>query len=108
MLEKNKILAQSAPAAVTETVLFTVLASQNAKIQGLSVCNRGVAPSSFRFWFAIKGADTSIIQYVYFDLPISANNTFFSTLEATLLPGDQVRVYTTQGNLTFTLFGLPT
>lgn len=108
MDEKNKILAQSSPGAALETVLHRVPLTQNTKVQGLSVCNRSPVASSFRFWYAVRGAPTANAQYVYYDLPISGNNTFFSTMEATLLPTDEVRIYSASGNLSFTLFGLPT
>lgn len=108
MLETNKILAQLDLTAAAEQNLYTVGVTQNVRIEGITVCNRSSLQSLFRLNFAIAGETTGNKQFIYYDLPISGNNTFMATLVATLIHGDVVRVYSTQGNLSVTLYGQPT
>lgn len=105
MFEKYKILAQANPVAGVETNLFTAPASQNGKINGITVCNRAAADTTFRVAFIPRGVATAAQHYVYYNLPITANNTFMATFEMTMLSSDVVRVYTAGGNLTFILYG---
>jgi hypothetical protein len=99
------LLSQLSPGAAIETVLFFVPVSNRAFIHQLSVCNRGSA-ATFRFSISKAGAATSVSDYLYYDLPISKNDTFASDIEVTLSVNDTIRVYASTGNLTFTLFGM--
>jgi hypothetical protein len=54
---------------------------------------------------AVAGAATSNKDYIYYDLPIGANDTFIATIGITLATTDEVRVYASNTNLSFSLYG---
>ena len=103
------ILGQVAPPATTPTLLYEVpRGSSHAWVSALYVCNRGGATS---FRVSIGDAVIDPEDYLYYDLPIVANDTFMMTCEADekssirLRAGDQINVYAGSANLTFQLIG---
>lgn len=100
-----KILGQVAPSATTETVVYTVPSSTSAVISTITVCNRGAAAATFRISVSVAGAATANKDYVYYDLPIGAYDTFGATMGITLSAADVVRVYASTANLSFNIFG---
>jgi hypothetical protein len=100
-----KTLGQSNPAATTETDLYTVPAATSAVASSVIVCNRSAVLSTFRISIAIAGATTANKDYIYYDLPIGANDTFIATIGVTLAATDVVRVYASNTNLSFSLYG---
>ena len=102
-----KVLTRLAPSAAVEELLYSVPLSSAAKIQGFTVANRSAVPTSFRFSISPKGAATVAADYVYYDLPITGNDTFMSTLDVELEAQDVIRVYATLATLSFTLYGGP-
>ena len=100
-----KVLGQSSPAATTETALYTVPAATSAVASSVIVCNRSAVLSTFRISIAIAGATTANKDYIYYDLPIGANDTFIATIGVTLAATDVVRVYASNTNLSFSLYG---
>lgn len=106
MADTLKILAQVAPAATTLTVAYTVPALTSAVISSVVVCNRGVSATTFRISVAVAGAADATKQYLYYDCPIAANDTFAAALGITLATTDVFRVYAGNGNLSFNLFGV--
>lgn len=101
------VLAQLAPGATSETVLYTVPTTNRSFINGLTVCNRAASAQSFRVSVSLLGAATATKDYIYFDLPIVANDTFMATLEFTLGARGVIRVYASSADLSFTLYGIP-
>jgi hypothetical protein len=99
-----KILGQSAPAATTETALYTVPSSTSAIISTISVCNRSVA-TSFRISIDQAGGGTANKDYLYYDVAIPANDTFVATVGITLAATDIVNCYATLATLSFSIFG---
>lgn len=104
MEARSKILARLSPAAGVDVALAIVPNSSIWHMQGITVCNRGAA-ASFRVAICAKNAAPTVADYVYYDLPITANDTFMSTLEVDLETLDTVRVYSSSGDLTFILYG---
>jgi hypothetical protein len=100
-----KVLGQSSPTATTETALYTVPAATSAVASSVIVCNRSAVLSTFRISIAIGGAATTNKDYIYYDLPIGANDTFIATIGVTLATTDVVRVYSSNTNLSFSLYG---
>ena len=100
-----KVLGQSSPAATTPTALYTVPAATSAVASSVIICNRSTVLSTFRISIAIGGAATSNKDYIYYDLPIGANDTFIATIGITLATTDVVRVYASNTNLSFSLYG---
>lgn len=102
------LLAQLDPTAGVETLLYQVPKTNRALIQEVVVCNRSAATTSFRFSISKAGVPTTTIDYFYYNLPIGPHDTFATDIGVTLSANDAVRVYATNGNLTFTLIGQPT
>ena len=106
MADTLKILAQAAPAATTETALYTVGAGKVATVSTLTVCNRAATAATFRITAAIAGAATTNAQYIYYDQAIDGNSSFAITIGITLAATDVIRVYASTANLSFNLFGV--
>lgn len=106
MAEIFKVLAQSAPAATTETDLYTVPASTNTTLSSIVICNRSAVAVTFRITIAIAGAVTSNAQYIYYDQPLDANSSFIATIGITLAATDKIRIYASTANLSFNVFGV--
>lgn len=105
MATTYKVLGQVAAAATTETTLYTVPASTSAVISTITITNRTSSLATFRVSVSVAGAATSNKDYLYYDLGITGNDTFASTLGLTLGAGDVVRVYASAASLSFQLFG---
>ena len=99
------LLSQIAPLALTETTLYSVPAKGHALIEEIAVCNRVPAAASFRISISQLGAPTAVTDYLYFDMPLSGNDTFTTELHLTLNPSDIIRIYASSATLTFALLG---
>lgn len=100
----RKILGQAAPGVTTETALYTVPGGKQATVSSLTICNRG-ADATFRISCSAGGGATANKDYVYYNLPLSANDTFIATVGGTLAATDVIRVYADSADLSFTAFG---
>ncbi len=105
MPETLKVLGQSAPAAATNTDIYTVPASRAAVVSSLMVCNREAASGTFRVAVRPAGAVIANQHYVYYDASLGANSTLAATLGLTLAATDIVTVYASSANFSFSLFG---
>ena len=100
-----KVLGQSSPLATTETLLYVVPSATTAIGSSIIIANRGTSVVTFRVSIAVSGAVTTNKDYLYYDLPIGANDTFIATIGITLATTDEVRVYASNTNLSFSLYG---
>ena len=100
-----KVLGQSSPLATIETALYTVPASTSAIGSSIIIANRSTSVATFRVSIAVNGATTTNKDYIYYDLPIGANDTFIATIGITLGDTDEVRIYASNTNLSFSLYG---
>ena len=105
MAEKLKVLAQVDPVAITLTNAYTVPAGTSTVVSSIMVCNRSAVATSFRISIAVAGAADNNIQYLYYDLAITGNNSFSAILGITLAATDVIRVYATLATLSFNIFG---
>jgi hypothetical protein len=105
MATTYKILGQSAPAATTETALYTVPASTQTVVSTLTVANRSSSDATFRVSIADNGAATANKDYVAYDLTCAGNGFVAFTMGFTMNAADVVRVYGSSANLSFNLFG---
>jgi hypothetical protein len=105
MATNYKVLGQSSPSATTETDLYTVPSATSTVASSVIVCNRSAVLSTFRISIAVGGGATSNKDYIYYDLPIGANDTFIATIGVTLSATDKVKVYSSNTNLSFSLYG---
>jgi hypothetical protein len=105
MATTYKVLGQSAPAATTETDLYTVPGATEAVASSVIVCNRSASADSFRISVAVTGGATANKDYIYYDVAIGGNDTFIATIGITLEATDVVRCYSTNGTLSIGLYG---
>lgn len=106
MADTIKILGQQAPNATTETDLYTVPSSTSAVISSIVVCNRGTSAGTFRISTSAAGGATANKDYIYYDLPIGANDTFVATMGISLATTDKIRVYASSANMSFSAYGV--
>lgn len=106
MGETRKVLGQSAPNATTLTAVYTVPAATQAVVSSITVVNRGATDATFRVSVAVAGEADANKQYLYYDLPIRANDTFVATLGIALGAADVLSAYASNANLSFNAFGV--
>lgn len=99
-----KVLGQSAPAATTNTDLYTVPSAKSAVISTITVCNRSTAAT---YRIAVRPAGASILNqhYIAYDTTVAANDTISLTLGLTLATTDVVTVYSSTTGLSFNIYG---
>lgn len=109
MTDTVKILGQSNPSAATLTVAYTVPTNTSAVISSMWICELGAGTPTFRIAILSKGeAVTENSPYVFFDKALVANQTIVAPGGVTLGQGDQVSVYASDGNVSFSVFGVET
>jgi len=101
-----KVLAQSAPAATTETDLYTVPASTQAVISTVTIANRSATAATFRLSTSVAGAATATKDYIAYDVSILGNSFITLTIGISLGAADKVRVYASTANLSFNVYGM--
>lgn len=100
-----KILGQTAPAATTETDLYTCPASTTTVVSTVVVANRSATAATFRVSASVDGAATANKDYLAYDVPLNGNETMAFTLGITIDASDKLRVYASTANLSFSAFG---
>ena len=99
-----RILGQIAPAATTEDQLYSCPDNTECVVSTVIVCNRGAA-GTFRVSVSFGGLATTDKDYLYYDVPIDANDTFAFTIGATMQGLDIIRVYASSADMSFSAFG---
>jgi hypothetical protein len=99
-----KVLGQSAPAATTNTDLYTVPALTQAVASTLAICNQGLT-TTVRVAVRVAGAAITQSQYIVYDNTVNSNDTMFLTLGIALGAGDIVTVYAGTATTSFSLYG---
>lgn len=94
--------ARLKPTATTLSDLYT--ATADCVISSISICNTGASSTTFRVAVRPLGAAISDSHYLYYDLPIDANDTFILTGGIVLKNTDVVSVYSGNANLSYNLF----
>lgn len=100
-----KPLGQRNPAAASLEDVYTVPGATQALGSGIVVCNRSATATKFRIAVRPAGGAISDEMYLYYDTPISGNNTFAAVIGFTLAATDVVSVYALDATLSFNLFG---
>lgn len=101
-----KVLGQQAPAATTNTDVYTVPGSTQTAASTLNVCNRSAVAVTYRVAVRPAGAAIANAHYLVYDQTIAANGVVALTIGMTLATTDVVTVYASTGNLSFSLFGV--
>lgn len=99
-----KVLGQSAPAATTNTNVYTVPSGTTSVVSTIAVCNRGIT-TNFRVAVRPAGATLANEHYIIYDTPVNANDSVFITIGTTVNATDVITVYAGTANLSFSLFG---
>jgi glucose-6-phosphate dehydrogenase assembly protein OpcA len=101
-----KVLAQAAPAATTETTLYTVPSSTSAVVSTIAITNQAGTSGTYRI--AVRpAADASTAQkhYIVYGATVGASDSIMLTLGITLAAGDLVRVFASSADMSFNAFG---
>lgn len=103
--EALKNLGQVKPAVATLTTLYAVPAAKSAVASTLLICNQGSVVATFRISHAIGAAGDTLSQYLYYDQQLLPNKSFAVTLGLALAATDVIRVYSSNGQMSFNLYG---
>lgn len=103
-------LAQVTPAAATLTDLLipgtTTATYLPVVVSSVVICNTNATDVTIRLAHAKDSAVDSIVQYLYYDLPIAAKDTFIFTGGMTLEKIDTLRCYASSANVSFNVYGI--
>lgn len=105
MAETIKVLAQSAPAATTNTNVYTVPSATEAVVSTIVIANRANTAGTFRLAVRPAGATIANQHYVAYDVPIAANDSTTLTLGITLAATDIVTAYCSSADMSVNVFG---
>jgi hypothetical protein len=106
LAETLKILGQVAPAATTETDLYTVPSATAAAVSTLTICNRSATPGTYRVALRpAADASTADKHWVVYGASIDGSDSTFFTLGWTLAAGDKIIVFTSSANMSATVTG---
>jgi len=105
MATAYKVLGQSAPAATTNTDLYTVPSATSAVASTLAIANRGIVATTVRVAIRPAGAALANQHYIVYDATVNNNDTLFLTIGVTLATTDVVTVYSGTANTSYSLFG---
>ena len=105
MANVYKVLGQSAPAATTDTALYTVPSATEAVISTIVIANRAATAGSFRLAVRPNGASIANQHYLAYDVPIAANDSTTLTLGITVDAADVITVRASSADMSFNAFG---
>ncbi len=105
MPQNYEILAQAAPAAATDTALYTVPANTEVIVSKLTIANRDPVVTTALVWLRKNGEPTADKQVVVPAAKVPGNDGFPVLEGATLSAGDIVMVKAGTSFLSFNLFG---
>lgn len=100
-----KVLGQFAPAATTNTILYTVPSATSAVISTIVVANRAGTAASYRIAIRPAGVALSNEHYIAYDVTVGAGDSTTLTLGITLAATDVITIYASTANLSFNVFG---
>lgn len=100
-----KVLAQSAPAATTNTDVYTSPAATQSIISTITIANRAATATTFRLAIRPGGAAISNQHYIAYDVALAANDSVNLTLGITLAATDVVTIYAGSANTSVSVFG---
>lgn len=104
MASTYKVLAQSAPSAMTTTTIYTVPSSTSAVCSTIAICNRSTS-TNYRIAVRPGGETLANKHYIVYDNYVNQYDTVFLTIGLTLATTDVITVYAGTDNLSFSLFG---
>jgi len=105
MATTYKVLAQSNPAATTDTNIYTVPASTSAVVSTIVVANLAAADATFNIAIRPNGATLANQHYIAKSVTVGASDSTTITIGATLQAAVVVTVQASTATLAFNLFG---
>lgn len=105
MATAYKVLAQSAPAATTNSDIYTVPSVTEAVVSTIVVANRAASPATYRIAVRPNGASIANQHYIAYDVTVGASDSTTLTLGITMDAADVLTVYASTANLSFNVFG---
>ena len=105
MATTYKVLAQSNPAATTNTDIYTVPAATAAVISTIVICNQSGSAATFNIAIRVGGASLTAAQYIAYSVAISGGDSTALTLGITMAATDVLTVQASSSSLSFTAFG---
>jgi hypothetical protein len=100
-----KVLGQAAPAATTDTDVYTVPSSTEAVISSITIVNRGNTAGTFRIAVRPDGDTIADRHYIAFDTPIQANDSIPLKAGITVNDSDVITVRFSSANMSVSIFG---
>ena len=101
-----KILAQSNPAATTETTLYTVPALTSAVVSTLSIANLSGSAATYRVAVRPSADSTTTNKHwIVYGATVAASDSIMLTLGVTMAAGDKIQVFASTANIAFNAFG---
>ena len=105
MANAYKVLGQVAPAATTDTTLYTVPASTEAVISTIVVANRSATARTYDIAIRPNGATLANLHYIAKAVTVGASDSTTIKLGLTLDAADVVTVQASTTDLSFNIFG---
>jgi hypothetical protein len=105
MATTYKVLGQVAPAATTDTTLYTVPAATQAVISTLVIANLDAAAATYRVALRPAGETLANKHYIAYDVSVGGSDSTTLTLGLTLAATDVITVYSSTTTLAFNLSG---
>jgi len=105
MANAYKVLGQVAPAATTDTTLYTVPSATETVISTIVVANRSATARTYDIAIRPDGATLSNEHYIAKAVTVGASDSTTITLGLTLGAADVVTVQASTTDLSFNIFG---
>jgi hypothetical protein len=100
-----KVLGQSAPAATTDTNVYTVPSATETIISTIIVANRAATAGTFRIAVRPNGATIANQHYIAYDVPIAGADSTTLTLGLTLDAADVLTFQASSADQSINVFG---
>jgi hypothetical protein len=100
-----KTLGQAAPAAATDTDLYTVPAATSTVVSSVIIANRGGAATLVRLAVRPAGAAIASKHYLIYDYSLDTGDSIDLTAGITLATTDVLTVRDSVGTASFNAFG---
>lgn len=101
----NRVLGQLKPPATILKNLYVVPFDKSASIAQIVVANQAALDATFRISVSPLAIADNLAQYLFYDTKICANETLSLSVNSMLAGTDIIRVYSSSGNLSFTVLG---
>ena len=105
MANAYKVLGQVAPAATTDTTLYTVPSATETVVSTIVVANRSATARTYDIAIRPDGATLSNEHYIAKTVTVGASDSTTITLGLTLGAADVVTVQASTTDLSFNIFG---